>query len=157
MRTAALLLVLLSFACSKEPNRWEAAEGKAESPVAAPEGTAPKLEGAKLNAFFPATGPNGATRVFTAEKDGYVEAKLQRPDGAELAMLSVSQASPDALTKFESASDTVGGFPLVTLGNNQSSVLVGKKFQVKVSSKELNPADRKALLAQFDLQGLASL
>jgi hypothetical protein len=51
----------------------------------------------------------------------------------------------------------VSGFPLVTVGNNQSSVLVNKKFQVKVSSKELGAGDRKALLGTFNLKGLAGL
>jgi len=156
VRVLALLLMLLTFACSKEPNRWEAAEQRAEQ-KAAPAATAPKVEGSKLNDFFPDQGPNGAKRIFTAEKDGYVEAKLRGENGSDLAVLSISQAAPDALAKFEGASDAVQGFPLVTVGNNQSSVLVNKKYQVKVSSKELKPDERKSLLGTFDLRGLASL
>jgi hypothetical protein len=95
--------------------------------------------------------------VFTAEKPGYVEAKLTTRDGGDLAMLSISEAAADALAKFASASDAVSGFPLVTLGNNQSSVLVANKYQVKVSSKQLAAPDRKALLATFDLKGLSAL
>lgn len=148
--------LVLSLACSKEPNRWEAAEQRAEQPASSAS-AAPKVEGGKLNAFFPATGPEGASRVFTAEKPGYVEAKLNKSDGAELALLSISEAAPDALAKFANASDTVSGFPLVTVGNNQSSALVANKYQVKVSSKQLAAADRKALLATFDLKGLSAL
>lgn len=151
-----VLLGLMLVACSKQPDRWEAAEKRVE---AAQDKTAalaaPKVEGSELNAFFPEAGPAGAKRVFTAEKDGYAEAKLQR-EGADVATLSISQAAPDALAKYDAASDTVEGFPLVTVGNNQSSVLVSKKYQVKVSSKELGPAERKSLLASFDLKGLAS-
>jgi cobalamin-dependent methionine synthase I len=158
LRSLALFsIVTLALACGKEPNRWEAAEKRAEQTkeTAAPAAEAPKVEGSQLNGYFPKSGPGGAARVFTAEKDGYVEAKLQR-DGQDIATLSISQAAADALAKFDSASEDVSGFPLVTVGNNQSSVLVNKKFQVKVSSKELGAADRKALLATFDLKGLAS-
>lgn len=157
MRFLALSLALLAFSCSKEPNRWEAAEQRAETRPESSAKAPPKVDGSKLNDFFPKAGPDGATRVFTAEKDGYVEAKLRKQDGADLAVLSISEAAPDALAKFDAASDKVKGFPLVTVGSNQSSVLVNKKFQVKVSSKELKPDDRKTLLGQFDLQGLASL
>jgi hypothetical protein len=41
------------------------------------------------------------------------------------------------------------------VGKNQSSVLVNKRFQVKVSSKTLGPDARKAVLGSFDLAGLA--
>jgi hypothetical protein len=154
MRRLALAFLLIA-ACSKEPNRWEEAEKKAEASEHVD--TAPKVEGGKLNAFFPSAGPNGAKRVFTAEKAGYVEAKLVGSDGADVAMLAVSEAAPDALAKFASASDKVEGYPLVTVGSNQSSALVNNKFQVKVSSKVLTAEERKAVLAQFDLKGLASL
>lgn len=153
------LLGLMLIACSKEPSRWEAAENRAQAAQVqdkAAQPAAPRVAGGKLNAFFPENGPAGATRVFTAEKDGYAEAKLQR-EGADVATLSISQAAPEALAKFDSAPDTLQGFPLVTVGNNQSSVLVNKKYQVKVSSKELGPAERKSLLDSFDLKGLASL
>jgi hypothetical protein len=149
--------MLLLLACSKEPNRWEAAEQRAEATDGVGAAAAPKVAGGKLNAFFPAAGPGGATRVFTAEKAGYVEAKLKKSDGSELAMLSISEAAADALAKFTSASDDVSGFPLVTIGSNQSSALVANKYQVKVSSKELAAPDRKAVLASFDLKGLSSL
>ncbi|MEY4508386.1 MAG: hypothetical protein RLZZ450_508 [Pseudomonadota bacterium] len=156
MRYLIASLLLLSLACSKEPNRWEAAEQRAEQPASNVSAT-PKVEGSKLNAYFPATGPAGASRIFTAEKAGYVEAKLKKSDGAELALLSISEAAADALAKFANASDAVEGFPLVTVGSNQSSALVANKYQVKVSSKELAAADRKALLATFDLKGLSAL
>lgn len=157
MRWLLLCLGLVFLtACSKEPNRWEAAEKQAEQAPAAADAPA-KVEGGKLNRFFPATGPEGATRVFTAEKDGYAEAKLQKSDGSDLAVLSISEAGSDALEKFASASDKVSGFPLVTVGKNQSSALVKDKYQVKVSSKELDAEARKSLLASFDLSGLAGL
>ena len=162
MRALSRLVLVVQLglalaACGKEPSRWEAAEKRAEAVQAEPAQPAtPRVAGSKLNAFFPEQGPAGATRVFTAEKDGYAEAKLQRA-GADVATLSISEAAPEALAKFDAASETVEGFPLVTVGNNQSSVLVNKKYQVKVSSKELAAAERKDLLSRFDLKGLASL
>jgi hypothetical protein len=156
IRMLVVLMALCAVACSKEPSRWEAAEQKAEQAVAARTEDAPeKTAGSALNGFFPARGPNGESRVFTAEKAGYAEAKLNGPDGAEVALLAIAEAAPDAIGKFEGASEQVAGHPLVTVGKNQSSVLVNKRFQVKVSSKTLAADARKALLGSFDLAGLA--
>lgn len=152
----ALVALGLSVAlagCKKEPSRWDQAATATVST-----GTSPKVEGGKLNAFFPADGTDGYSRVFSQEKDGFVEAKLKK-DGEEVATLSISDASGDEAVKgkFASASDKVGDYPLVTVGKNQSAVLVGGKMQVKVSSKTLDADARKALLAKFDLAGLSKL
>jgi hypothetical protein len=150
---AGLGLALATVACKQEPSRWDQA---ATSTATA--GASPKIEGSKLNAFFPADGTDGYSRVFSQEKEGFVEAKLKK-DGQEVATLSISDASGDeaAKGKFASASDKVGDHPLVTVGNNQSAALVGGKFQVKVSSKTLDAEARKALLAKFDLAGLSKI
>jgi hypothetical protein len=150
---AAASLVLLAAACGKEPSRWDSAHS-----ATLPAGSAPKIEGGKLNAFFPADGTDGYSRVFTQEKDGFVEAKLKK-DGQEVATLAISDASSDdaVKSKFASASDKVNGQPLVTVGKNQSAVLVNNKFQIKVSSQTLDEGARKALLEKFDLSGLAKL
>lgn len=139
-------------ACKKEPSRWDEA-----ATATVPASTAPKIEGKKLNAFFPADGVDGFSRTFTQEKDGFVEAKLKK-EGQE-ATLSISDAAGDeaAKSKFASAADKVAGQPLVTVGKNQSAVLVGGKFQIKVSSQSLDADARKALLAKFDIDGLAKL
>lgn len=140
-------------ACKKEPTRWDEA-----ATATLPAATAPKMEGKKLNAFFPADGTDGYSRTFTQEKDGFVEAKLKK-DGQEAATLSISDASGDEAvkSKFASASDKVSGQPLVTVGKNQSAVLVHDKYQIKVSSQSLDADARKALLAKFDIDGLAKL
>lgn len=150
----ATLALAFSAGCGKEPSRWDQAATATVSAVAAD--APPKVEGAKLNAFFPADGTDGYSRVFTQEKDGFVEAKLKK-DGQDVATLSISDASSDAAAKakFASASDKVGDHPLVTVGKNQSAVLVGDKLQIKVSSQSLDEAARKALLAKFDLAGLS--
>ena len=42
------------------------------------------------------------------------------------------------------------------VGNNQTSVLVKDRFQVKVSSPTLDHEARKAILMTFDLKGLGT-
>lgn len=149
----ALGASLLAGACKKEPTRWDEA-ATATLPAAA----APKIEGKKLNVFFPADGTDGYSRVFTQEKDGFVEAKLKK-DGQEVATLAISDASGDDAVKgkFASATDKVGAHPLVTVGKNQSAVLVHDRYQVKVSSQSLDADARRALLGKFDLDGLGKL
>lgn len=151
---AAFCLALVAVGCGKEPSRWDQAATATATATAA----GPKIEGSKLNAFFPADGTDGYSRVFSQEKEGFVEAKLKK-DGQEVATLSISDASSDegAKSKFASASDKVNGHPLVTVGKNQSAVLVNNKLQVKVSSQTLDADARKALLTKFDLAGLAKL
>jgi hypothetical protein len=150
---AALAVLLLAGGCKKEPTRWDEA---ATATLPAP--AAPKIEGKKLNVFFPADGTDGYSRVFTQEKDGFVEAKLKK-DGQEVATLAISDASGDETVKgkFASAPDKVGAHPLVTVGKNQSAVLVRDRYQVKVSSQSLDADARRALLGKFDLDGLGKL
>ncbi len=158
MKRTILALALLGGAlaltgCKKEPTRWDEA-----ATATLPASTAPKIEGKKLNAFFPADGTDGLSRAFTQEKDGFVEAKLKR-DGQDVAVVTISDTSGDeaAKSKFTGASDKLSGHPLVTVGKNQSAVLVHDKFQIKVSSQTLDADARKALLGKFDIDGLAKL
>lgn len=148
-------LALSLAACNnKEPTRWDQA-GSAQPTAATVEGSRP---GSAFNKFFPADGTDGYTRVYTAEKTGYAEAKLKK-EGKDVAVLSISDTAnePDAKSKFVSASDKVKGFPLVTVGKNQSAVLVKDRYQVKVSSQTLDADARKTWLEHFDLAGLAGL
>lgn len=160
-RAASLLLLTLTVAgcCgSKAPesSRWDKKNEevkKTDKPADAPKATA----GSALNKFFPGDGPDGK-RVFTQEKEGYAEAKLQK-DGKDVATLSIADVSTnaDAKKKYEGATDKVAGFPLTTLGNTMSSVLVKDRYQVRVSSPALDAGARKDLLGKFDLAGLAKL
>ena len=149
----ALTGIALLAACKKEPNRWEQAATQT-----LPGADVPKTEGKQLNAFFPPDNTDGMSRVFTQEKDGFVEAKLKK-DGQDVATLSISDANGDdgVKSKFATASDKVSGQPLVTVGKNQSAVLVHDRYQIKVSSQTLDEAARKALLAKFNIDGLAKL
>ena len=85
-------------ACSKaEPSRWEPAAKSAEAKKEAPPSDKPASDrpkpsiasGGTLNKFFPPENVDGKKRTFTAEKLGYVEAKVSA-DGKEVAMLSIS-------------------------------------------------------------------
>ena len=148
-------LTLLATACSKDQpksTRWEDA---AAALASAPASSAPKLATGTLNKYFPKDGEGGYARVFTADKEGYAEAKLQK-DGKDVATLSISDANqnPDAKSKFANATEKVSGFPAMKVGNNQTTVLVKDRFQVKCSSQTLDHEARKAIIANFDLQGL---
>lgn len=171
MKTARRLLVALALAvpalvwgCSKdEPRSTRWADASAALASAAASGTppsasaAPVVSGSTLNKFFPKDGEGGYARVFTQEKDGFVEAKLQK-EGKDVATVSISDTNgtPDAKAKFDAAKDKLAGkYPLVTVGKNQSSALVGNRWQLKVSSQTLEAPARSVILTTFDLEGLA--
>lgn len=152
---SASFAALGSVGCKEEPTRWDTA---ASATVARAPEAPPVKEAGSFNAFFPPDGVDGMSRVYTQEKPGFAEAKLQK-DGKDVATLSISDASGDesALKKFETASDKLQGYPLVTVGKNQSSLLVKGRYQVKVSSPQLDPDARKVWLEKFNLSGLAAL
>lgn len=162
IRTLTLLGSLaLSFAaassvgCKEPPTRWDTA---ATSTVARAPDAPPVKEAGSFNKFFPEDGVEGMKRIYTQEKTGFAEAKLQK-DGKDVAVLSISDASGDteALKKFEGAEGKIQGYPLVTVGKNQSALLVKGRYQVKVSSQQLDADARKAWLEKFNLSGLSSL
>jgi len=150
-RMHAFVLVLALGGCSKDEKekRWDTVASATTASA-----STPRTETGALNASFPKDGALGYKRVFTADKEGFAEAKLQK-DGTDVATLAIAQADDAAKGKFKSATDKVKGFPLVTVGKNQSAVLVGDKFQAKVSSTTLDDAARRAILEAFDLEGLA--
>lgn len=151
---------LLAFACKKdEPSRWEksAASASASVSVAAPvEPPKPVVEGGNLNKFFPPESVDGKKRKFTTEKPGFVEARLE-DSGKELATLTITDTNGagDA-AKFDKATEKLVDWPLLTPTKKQTSILVGKRFQVKVSSDTLSPEERKTWLQKFDLKGLSA-
>jgi len=160
LRTCLLFIGLLLAACSKdEPKstRWEDAAATLASAPAPVASTGPVIEGGKLNAAFPADGVDGYKRVFTQEKDGFAEAKLQK-DGKDVATLSIADtnanADPAAKGKFADAKEKLGEWPMTTVGKNQTTVLVKDRYQVKVSSQTLDHDARKKILEKFDLKRL---
>jgi len=168
VRSLLLLAALASAlaACKKE-TRWDqaAATTTAEARAAAraeaglpPASEVPQTSGSEFNRLFPPDGVDGYSRVFTQEKPGFAEAKLQK-DGKDVAVLALSDVVNDdvAKGKFKAAPDTIGQHPLITVGKNQSALLVKDRYQLKVSSQTLDASARKSLLQKFDLGAIARL
>jgi len=157
----AVPLVAGCSSCKDEPKstRWEDAAAQATATAASSASTAPAasvVPAGALNRFFPKDGSGGYKRVFTADKEGYAEAKLQK-DGKDVATISINDGlKPFAKAKFDEATEKLEGFPIVKLGDNQTSALVKERFQVKVTSSSLDHETRKQILQSFDLKGLAS-
>jgi len=151
---------LVPAACSSENDRWEGAQKSAEVKAEAraeakAKGELPKAaEGDSLNKFFPADDTDGLKRTFDQEKEGFVQATFQK-DGAK-ATLSISDVvqNEDAVKKFSDATEKLGDDPLTTVGKNQTTALIAKRWQIKVSSQDMDHAARTALLGKFDLAGL---
>jgi len=147
--------------CKKdEPKstRWDDAAAAVTTVQVSPSGApaAPAIQAGVLPKYFPKDESlAGYKRVHSADKEGYAEAKLQK-DGKEVAILSIADAEKLAYAKakFDTAADKLDGYPLMTVGNNQTSVLVKGRFQVKVSSQTLDNDARKGILSKFDLKGL---
>jgi hypothetical protein len=168
MKTRTILLAALALsstlalACSKKDP-----PASTQAPDAAPTvitvSLAPPDAGADSGAptgplknYFPQDGTGGYKRVHRAAREGYAEAGLEK-DGKEVATLSISDAERMTYVKakFENSTEKLEGFPLMTVGKDLSTILVKDRFQVKVLSKTLDPEARKAILASFDLKGLA--
>lgn len=147
--------------CKKdEPKstRWDDAAAAITTVQVSPSGApgAPAIQAGVLPKYFPKDeNLPGYKRVHSADKEGYAEAKLQK-DGKEIAILSIADAEKLAYAKakFDTATDKLDGYPLMTVGNNQTTILVKGRFQVKVSSPTLDNDARKGILSKFDLKGL---
>jgi len=155
---AVAALAVATFAsCKKEPTRWDKAV-EAPLPSKPSEPAQQEKAGSSFNKAFPPDGTDGYKRVFTQEKEGFAEAKLQK-DGKDVATLAITDVNNDAEAKgkFAKSTDALEGNPLVTVGKNQSAVLIKERYQLKVSSPTLDADARKQLLAKFDAKALASL
>ncbi|MEO1134784.1 MAG: hypothetical protein AAFX40_19045 [Cyanobacteria bacterium J06639_1] len=151
----ALLLFVTACGAPQTESRWD--QPAADSPAQVDRGDI--LQGSQFNAYFPDEG-DGYERIYTQEKRGFAEAKLKK-DGAELAMLSVSDtvSNPNAAEKYRASSQSIAGYPAATIGSTATGVLVGDRLQVKVLSRsdEFSEGDREQWLGRFDLDGLAQL
>ena len=117
------------------------------------------VDGGEFNKFFPPVSGEFDI-IYTQEKAGFAQAKLEQ-NGAEMATFSVSDTAnnPDAADKFQNAEFELAGYPLATVGSLGSAILVADRFQVQIRSKDdtFTAGDREAWLAEFDLDGIASL
>ena len=153
----ASLVALTSAACKREPDRWEAAKEQAKV-VQAAKGDAPPVIVTEVNALnkaFPTDASSGAKRVFRTDKPGFADAVYNSAEGKELCVLTISDTNsdPSVKAKFAAATDKVGAFPIKALGNS-TAMLVRDRFQVKVSSTTLTPAERQSWLSKVDTSAI---
>lgn len=152
----ALVLAVSACGGSQEPSRYDSAQEESQNGQAVAENA---VEGASLNQFFPreAAENGGFGFTFTQEKDGFVEASLDR-DGSEVALLTISDttSNPSAAEKYQNSTRQIASFPLYE-DETITAVLVGDRFQVQVFSMEdsFTASDRENILQQFNLSGLA--
>jgi hypothetical protein len=115
--------------------------------------------GGEFNRCFP-KGSDGYKRVYTQEKKGFAEAKLEK-DGKTYALIAVSDLKNNlsAADKFKSSTKEIGGYPSVNQGSTATALLVEERYQVKVLSKvpSFSKQDREAWLSKFDLGCLSNL
>ena len=158
---AAILLaaVLILSACSTQaPSRFDQAQRlSSQKGVEAVSDKA--SSGANFNRFFPSVSGNYQL-VFAQEKQGFAQAKLKQ-DGKTLASLSIFDtiSNPSAAAKYEQSTEKVQGYPVVQQGSKGTSLLVDKRFQVKITSSDesFSPSDRLEWLQKFNLKGLGQL
>ncbi len=156
-----LSAVLLFSACSSKAPSPYAQTQKETSGRNAPAAVAKNAEaGGDFNKFFP-QGSAGYSRVFSQEKKGFAEAKLNK-SGKNVAVLSISDtiSLPAAAKKYENSISKLNNYPLIDNTQLKStSVLVNNRYQVKVASRDpsFTAEDRKMWLQKFNLGGLSTL
>jgi hypothetical protein len=156
-----LSAVLLFSACSSKAPSPYAQTQKETSGRNAPAAVAKKAEaGGEFNKFFP-QGSAGYARVFSQEKKGFAEAKLNKA-GKNVAVLSISDtiSLPAAAKKYEKSISKLNNYPLIDDTQLKStSVLVNNRYQVKVASRDpsFTAEDRQMWLQKFNLGGLSTL
>lgn len=160
-----LATLLLVTSCAAAPP--EAPSTRTQDPPTTQSGVSPTsntagqpVAGGELNKFFPASA-GGYSRAFTQEKTGFSQANLKK-DGKTVAVLSISDTAnnPTAVSKYNSSSKRIAGYPAVTKGTTTTAILVGGRFQVSVQSKDkasFTESDREDWLTKFKLSGLAQL
>lgn len=155
----SLLLLVTACTATQTPGRFDQAQQQSSQQKSGQAVAKDATQGSKFNRFFPAAS-NGFERVYTQEKKGFAEAKLKK-DGKDVAMLSISDttSTPIAAAKFKNSTKKIAGYPAVEVGNTQTAVLVGDRYQVKVLSRDsaFTASDREAWLKNFNLKGLAQL
>jgi hypothetical protein len=154
-----LVTMLVVTGCSSAPSKYDQVQDDTtgfNAPAAVEKGAE---QGSQFNQFFPAS--EGDFKVVPSqEKKGFAEYKLKR-DGETLAMLTINDtiSLPAAAKKYEDATESLAGFPVVEQGTTATGLLVNGRYQVKVLSRSdgFTASDRATWLEKFDLDGLAEL
>lgn len=153
---SVLLLVTSTSCATQAPSRFDQAQQQSSKQKSGQAVVKDATQGSEFNKFFPKDG-NGYKRVFTQEKKGTSQAKLQQ-NGQEVATLTIfdTKSSPATAAKYEKSTKKIAGYPAATVGTMQTSILVDDRYQVTVRSK--SPGfDREAWIKKFDLNGLSKL
>lgn len=148
--------LLLASGCASAPSQYDQVQQETTGASAVDQEA---QAGGTFNQFFPAS-EGGYEVVPSQEKRGFAEYKLKQ-DGKTVAMLTINDtiSLPAAAAKYDSASETLAGYPAVQQGATATGILVNGRYQVKVLSREdgFTAADRAAWIQKFDLQRLAQL
>jgi hypothetical protein len=155
------VLLVLGTACSKKTSPKPASGETPQAQTIIQPATAKEaLAGGTFNKFFPQAS-EGFKITYTQEKVGFAEAKLEDANGKELATLSVfdTVSNPSAAEKYQQATEKLQGYPMVAVGENGTAILIAKRLQVQVRSKEtsFDVNARQTWLQKFDLAGLAGV
>ena len=159
----ALIAALLIWgtACRKEepqkPSRWDAKQEQTTGQKATEKQA---LAGGQFNKFFPQA-LDGFKIIYTQEKQGFAEAKLEDANGKELATLSIfdTVSNPEAAAKYQQATEKLQEYPMVAVGDNGTALLIANRLQVQVRSKDaaFDANARQTWLQKFDLKGLSGV
>jgi hypothetical protein len=150
--------LLLTSCAQQTTSRFDAAQQESSSKGAT--AVVDKSQsGGSFNRYFPSSS-DGYERVYSQEKQGFAQAKLKK-DGKEVAVLAISDVlnNPSTVDKFKSSSSQIQGYPAVAQGSTSTAILVGDRYQVKISSRDttFTQSDREKWLSKFDLSGLSRL
>jgi hypothetical protein len=156
----ALSLVLFIPGCfQKEPSKFAQVQKDTTARGAEKAVAKDATQGSEFNKFFPGDA-DGFDRVFSQEKKGFAEAKLNK-GGKNVAVLSISDTTslPAAANKYQKSTEKLSGFPMLVETPLKSTGVLVKKFQVKVASRDASfTADnRMTWLKKFNLDGLSKL
>ncbi|MBR8830267.1 MAG: hypothetical protein N5P05_003359 [Chroococcopsis gigantea SAG 12.99] len=159
LATGLLLTTIIVTGCNNQAPSPYAQVQKETTSQGASAVVKDSVKGGSLNRFFPPSG-NGFNRVYTQEKKGFAEAKLEK-SGKTLAMMSIADTknNPTSVDKFKSSTKNIKGYPAVQQGSTATALLVNDRFQVKVMSRDtsFSPNDRETWLGKFDLNALAQM
>ncbi len=100
------------------------------------------VPGSSFNRLFPSAS-GGYSLVYTQEKEGFAEAKLQQ-GSQDMAMLSISDTvtNPSAVQKFQQSNTRVAGYPSSSLTPNDTAILSGRSLSSE------NPISKSRLYRQ---------
>jgi hypothetical protein len=150
-----VLILALGVGCTPRDTKWDEAQ-KHTGPSVSKEA----LDGGVFNKFFPKD-EGDYKIVYTEEKTGYAEARLKKK-GEPVATLSVfdTLSNKEAADKYSEAKESLGRYPLISIGKQGTAVLVADRFQVQVRSRPdsgMGADDRKEWIQKFDLKAISNL